>query len=268
MTVAIDIQYTTGQSRPAIERALIAAGRNLDDLQPADLSPLEDFHTMGRIATAQLAELAGLAGEDRVLDAGCGIGGTARFLAERYGCHVTAIDLTDEYCDTACWLNQLVGLGDQVTVRRGNVTSLPFAEAAFDVVVSQHVQMNVAEKATLYEEANRVLASGGRLTIWDITAGSGAGLDYPLPWADTPEFSHLVSADALRAAVEGAGFAVEHWNDLSDDAAALMDAVLSLPPGPLGLHAFVPHFAQKAANLTRGLATERLRAVQGVARSA
>ena len=46
-----------------IERALIAAGKDLDRLAPADLGLLEDFHTMGRIATAQLVDLAGISSQ-------------------------------------------------------------------------------------------------------------------------------------------------------------------------------------------------------------
>ena len=264
----IDAQYSTGLSRRNIEQALIAAGKDLGHLQPADLGPLEDFHTLGRIATSQLAELAKITTEDAVLDAGSGIGGTARFLADQYRCRVTAIDLTEEYCETARWLNRLTGLDDRISVRQGDVTNLPFADASFQVVTSQHVQMNVADKARLYGEARRVLVPGGRLAIWDITAGQAGELDYPLPWADRPERSHLTSAGQLRAAVESAGFTVEHWDDLTDPAAALMDAVLSRPAGPLGLHAFVDNFAAKAANLTQGLSSGRLRAIQGIARAA
>jgi ubiquinone/menaquinone biosynthesis C-methylase UbiE len=261
----IGTQYATGLSRQSIERALVSAGKDIAHLTPADLGALEDFHTMGRIATGQLAGLAGITGQDSVLDAGTGIGGTARFLAGTYGCAVTAVDLTEEYCDTARWLNELTGLGRQITVRQADVTRLPFADASFDVAVSQHVQMNVADKSRLYAEARRVLVTGGRLAIWDITAGRAATLDYPLPWADQPDRSHLVTAAALRTAIETAGFTVEHWADLSDDAGALMRAVLSQPPAPLGLHAFVPDFAVKAANLTAALSDGRLRVVQAVA---
>jgi sarcosine/dimethylglycine N-methyltransferase len=261
----IGAQYSTGLSRHNIEQALLAAGQDLDDLQPADLGPLEDFHTMGRLATSQLAELATITSDDEVLDAGSGIGGTARFLASQRRCRVTAIDLTGEYCETARWLNRLTGLDDRISVRQGDVTDLPFADATFDVVTSQHVQMNVADKASLYREARRVLVTGGRLAIWDIAAGRPGPLDYPLPWADQPELSHLATPGQLRAAVETAGFAVSDWNDLTDQAAGLMEAFVSLPPSPLGLHAFVEDFVQKAGNLARGLASGRLRAIQGIA---
>jgi sarcosine/dimethylglycine N-methyltransferase len=260
-------QYSTGLSQANIERALIAAGKDLEHLVPADLAMLEDFHTMGRIATAQLVDLAGITGETAVLDAGSGIGGTARYVADRFGATVTAVDLTDEYCETHRWLNGLVGLDKQISVHQGDVTALPFADASFDVALSQHVQMNVADKVSLYSEARRVLVAGGRLALWDITIGDGRELTFPVPWADQPAHSHLVGPDDLRAAVESAGFAVEQWNDLSDQASALMEALLGQPAGPLGLQVFVADFARKAQNLTAALSDGQLRVIQGVARA-
>jgi len=260
-------QYSTGVSQQNIERALIAAGHDLDHLQPADLGLLEDFHTMGRLATIQLVELAGIKSEDEVLDAGSGIGGTARFIADSYRCRVSAVDLTEEYCETARWLDRLVGLDDLISVRHADVTELPFAEASFQVVVSQHVQMNVADKSRLYQEARRVLATGGRLAMWDLTAGTAGELDYPLPWADQPELSHLATTEQLREIVEASGFAFDHWNDLSEGTAAFMAALLAERPNPLGLQAFVPNFAEKVNNLALALGDGRLRVIQGVARA-
>ena len=261
----IGTQYATGLSRHSIEQALAAAGKDLAHLTAADLGPLEDFHTMGRIATGQLAELAKITSEDRVLDAGTGIGGTARFLAGQYGCQVTGVDLTEEYCETARWLNGLTGLSAKISVSQADVTDLPFGDAAFDAVFSQHVQMNVADKVRLYAEARRVLVPGGRLASWDITAGAPGDIGYPLPWADHPARSHLATPAGLRAAIESAGFAVSQWNDLTDQAAALMQTMLAQPPNPLGLHAFVTDFRRKVENLTQALADGRLRAIQGVA---
>jgi sarcosine/dimethylglycine N-methyltransferase len=71
----------------------------------------------------------------------------------------------------------------------------------------------------------------------------------------------------LRTAIETAGFAVDHWNDLTEQAASLMQALLALPANPLGLHAFVADFEDKVTNLTSALADGRLRAIQGVARA-
>jgi sarcosine/dimethylglycine N-methyltransferase len=267
MNSAVGTQYSTGLSQHNIERALIAAGKDLEHLAPADLGLVEDFHTMGRLATAALVDLAGITSETAVLDAGSGVGGTARYVADRFGCTVTAVDLTDEYCETHRWLNRLVGLDRRISVHQGDVTQLPFADGIFDVAISQHVQMNVADKARLYSEARRVLVNGGRLALWDITIGDGGELSYPLPWAEQPAHSHLVSPDELRAVVESSGFAIEQWNDLTDQAGALMQALLAQPANPLGLHAFVADFAHKAANLTAALSDGRLRVIQGVARA-
>ncbi len=265
--IQIQTQYSTGASRQAIERALVAAGKDPGHLRPGDLALLEDFHTMGRIATAQLADLAGISPDDEVLDAGSGIGGTARYLAGRSGCRVVAVDLTEEYCATARWLNQLAGLDDRISVRQADVTDLPFEDAAFTLVFSLHVQMNVADKALLYQEARRVLAAGGQLAVWDIAAGEGGVPDFPVPWADRPDYSHLTTPGRLRAAIETSGFEIGQWNDLTDQAAGVMQALLALPPSPIGLGAFVPDFEVKASNLTAALADGRLRAVQGVARA-
>jgi SAM-dependent methyltransferase len=106
-------------------------------------------------------------------------------------------------------------------VRQADVTDLPFDDATFTLMFSQHVQMNVADKARLYEEARRGLADGGRLAIWDIVAGEDREPDFPLPWADRPEYSHLTTPGRLRTAIATSGFEIEQWNDLTDEAADL-----------------------------------------------
>lgn len=264
-------QYAVGGVRERIEDALRAAGKDLDALSPADLAggpaSFEHFHSLGRIGTTALLEAAQVTAGDRVLDAGSSIGGTSRLLAGEHDCRVTAVDLTAEYCDVARWLNGLVQLEDRIEVLEGDVTNLPLHDGAFDLVVSQHVQMNVADKSRLYSEARRVLRPDGRLALWDVVAGPQQPLAFPVPWADTPEHSHLVTTDQLAAALKGAGFTLEVWNDLTEFAVAAMTPVLEAPADPLGLQLLVPDIETKVRNLLENARGERLRLIQAVARA-
>ncbi len=257
-------QYATGLARQNIEAALVRVGKNPAQLDPADLLMMEDFHSLGRLATAGLVKLAEVTAEDRVLDAGTGIGGTARMLAHEIGCTVTAIDLTQEYCETATWLNESTGLAGRIAVLHADVTELPFEDRSFDVVISQHVQMNVADKPRLYAEAHRVLAPGGRLALWDITAGPEHPIVFPVPWADTPELSHLVTPEALREITESAGFDVAVWNDLTEPAAEAMTQIVSGELPPLGIQVFVPEIRTKGRNIAVNFAENRARVIQAV----
>jgi 2-polyprenyl-3-methyl-5-hydroxy-6-metoxy-1,4-benzoquinol methylase len=79
----------------------MARGNDLAELKPEDLAPVDEFHVRGREATVELAHRASLWPGSRVLDFGCGLGGSARYLAAEHQCHVTGIDLTQEYVDVA-----------------------------------------------------------------------------------------------------------------------------------------------------------------------
>ena len=86
----------------------------------------------------------------RVLDAGCGVGGSSRYLAHTYGCQVEAIDLTPQYVEAAVRLNELCGLDKKIDVRQGGVTDLPYADQRFDLVWCQNVTMNVGDKRSMF----------------------------------------------------------------------------------------------------------------------
>jgi ubiquinone/menaquinone biosynthesis C-methylase UbiE len=255
--------YATGGTRDKIEEALRRAGKDPERFTVEDLGFLEDFHSLGRIATLGLLDLAGVSSGDRVLDAGSGIGGTARLLASQRGCHVTTVDLTADFCDTARWINETVGLSDLIDVHEGTVLDLPFTPGSFDVVVSQHVQMNIADKARLYSEARRVLVPGGRLALWDVTAGPVQPIRLPVPWASVPEHSHLVTADELRGLTTDAGFEVTAWNDLTEMGTNVMRQIAAAPP-ELGLDVYVPDFSAKLGNFAENGAEDRIRLIQAV----
>src|SRR5437764_11613036 len=110
------------------------------------LAPLDQFHGRGPLATRELVALLQPQTGERVLDIGSGIGGPARWIAAKFGCHVTGVDLTPEFCVAAERLNEATGLLERVTITRGSALDLPVPDAAFDAAYSQNVIMNIADK--------------------------------------------------------------------------------------------------------------------------
>src|SRR4030088_837124 len=88
--------YSTGHILPSILNGLVAAGKDPDHIGPDDLVMLEEFHTLGPVAPAALAQASGIGPDDYVLDAGCGIGGPARHLARACGWRATGGGFTPE----------------------------------------------------------------------------------------------------------------------------------------------------------------------------
>jgi MPBQ/MSBQ methyltransferase len=193
--VAIEHHYTRPNLENTILTALKNAGKNVDQLTVDDIAPIDEFHTRGREATANLASLLNnnLQPNIHVLDVGAGIGGPSRYLASRFGCHVTGLDLVEEYCNVANSLATRVKLDNLLTYRQGDATKMPFEDATFDIVWTQHASMNIADKKRLYSEMHRVLKPSGKLAIYDVFKGSSNSSDiddgsstssihFPVPW--------------------------------------------------------------------------------------
>ncbi len=267
----IQTHYTRTDLGSAILAALAQAGKDPDRLSPEDLAPVDEFHIRGRAATLELARAAGLDATKRVLDVGSGVGGTSRCLAKEFGCRVTGIDLTDEYCDAAAMLSARIGLSPLVEYRQGDATSLPFDDASFDVVWTEHVAMNIPDKPRLYSEMHRVLKPGGTLAIYDILAGPAGPVLFPVPWARTPDTSFLVRPDELRQLLEEAGFKIADWTDTTDAArtwfVSLAEKIRKEGLPPLGFHLLMgSDFQAMAQNQRRNLEEERIVLAQVIAR--
>ena len=120
-----------------------------------------------------MANLLDASGTDHLLDVGSGIGGPARYMARRFGCRVSGIDLTAEFCEVARHLTSLLGLEERVVLRQGDALAMPFAGAEFDGAWSMNVSMNIADKRALYREIHRVLKPGARLVLSEVRPGAG-----------------------------------------------------------------------------------------------
>jgi sarcosine/dimethylglycine N-methyltransferase len=202
-----------------LKTALTALGPEDQQLTPRQLHTLDQFHTRGLVATAELAKLTRITADMSVLDVGSGVGGPARFLAATYGCRVIGVDLSEAFVDAARYLTERTGQSGQVSFETASALELPFDDGRFDVVLLQHVAMNISNRARLYREIRRVLKSGGRFATFDVVLNTGEP-HYPLPWARTPETSFLLTAAATREAIEPAGFRTLAWQDDTEAAKA------------------------------------------------
>ena len=248
-----------------IKSAIATLAPESQALTVAQLAPLDQFHTRGILATAELARAAGVEPSSRVLDLGCGIGGPARYLAATFGCQVTGVDLSPEFIDAASYLTARSGLSDRVTFQAGDALSLPFDDASFDVLFLQHVAMNIQDRTALYAEVRRILAPGGRLATYDLVLRDG-DVAYPVPWARDASASFLLSESDTRTALERAGYKAILWRDDTPAARDWFQAVMSAPPrsGPnLGL-VMGTEFAAMTGNLARNLRENRLGVLSAV----
>jgi ubiquinone/menaquinone biosynthesis C-methylase UbiE len=238
----------------------------LADIAPDDhrltveqLAPLDQFHTRGMMATAELAGAANLDASSRVLDLGCGIGGPARYLAATFSCKVTGVDLSPNFIDAARYLTKRCELDHLVTFETGEALHLPFEAASFDTVFLQHVAMNIENRTALYAEIHRVLTQDGRFATYDIVLRAG-DVVYPVPWAQDASTSFLLTEIATRSALENAGFKASRWQDDTQTALDWFKASAGAPPkSSLNLSLVMgDDFPAKTGNLARNIRENRL----------
>jgi ubiquinone/menaquinone biosynthesis C-methylase UbiE len=212
--------YTRGNLLQRLQAALAEDG--VDPARPTlqALAPYDQFHGRGLEATEDLAALVQPAASDHLLDVGSGLGGPARYLAQRFGCRVTGVDLTPEFCAVATQLTQQLGLQNQVDFHVADALALPFGDASFDGAYSMNVSMNIADKASLYCALRRVLKPGGWLLLSELARGDGPEPDYPTPWAASAASSFLATPEQTRQGLLDAGFEVLQLKHSLDKARA------------------------------------------------
>ncbi|WP_126227685.1 class I SAM-dependent methyltransferase [Burkholderia ambifaria] len=267
----VEQHYAQGSLLEEIKKAFACVGKDHRSLTSADLAVLDAFHLGGHQATIQLARQIPMGPGLAILDVGCGLGGSCRYLAQTYGCTVLGIDLTEEYVSVASELSAWTGCDNSVQFLKASALEMPVGDGRFDVVWTQHVQMNVSKKRELYREFARVLKPRGVLLFHEVFLGSGEPVRYPVPWASEKSISFLSAPREARDQIEAEGFVIEKWEDVSErDAASLKKAgeiMGSTRHGPplismlLGADA-----ASKLKNAMVNLSEGRIKVVQAVAR--
>jgi len=268
----IATHYTHGNLVAAIRSGIESVGKAIDSVTVDDLAPVDEFHIGGRQASEDFLGQLDLTPEKHILDVGCGLGGTARFVASRYRCRVSGIDLTPEYVETARVVCRWVGLDDRISLHQGSALSMPFADRAFDGACMLHVGMNIEDKAKLCSEVSRVLRSSSLFGIYDVMRIGDGELTYPVPWATTAASSAVAEPGQYRRALQADGFAVIAERNRRDFALTFFEQLRAKTaaaggPPPLGLHILMgKNTPEKVQNMIQNISTGRLAPVELIAR--
>ncbi len=268
---AIADHWATGDIYARIVAAVAQTSKSLDALTVQDLAPVDHFHARGFPATVELGDRLPIHANHHLLDIGCGLGGPARYFAQRFHCRVSGVDITQPFVEAANKLTQLLAMEDLVTIEHGNGHHLPYADSMFDGAYTQHVTMNVADRAQFFAEAYRVLKPGAFFALTEHGLGPIGEPYYPLPWSEDGRGSYLVSPMETRELLEAAGFVDivaedTHAKYLAAYQQALdMAARGALPP--LGVHILTGVTGlQKMQNAVRNIEEGRTSPVQVVCR--
>lgn len=268
---AIADNWGKGDVYALIVSALKKASKSLESLTMEDLAPVDHYHARGFPATVELADRLPIKAGQHIVDIGCGLGGPARYIAKRFQCKVSGIDITEPFVEAANKLTGLLRMEGQVTIEHGDGQHLPYADTCFDGAYTQHVTMNVADRPRFFAEAYRVLKPGAFFALTEHGLGPTGNPHYPLPWSADGSGAYLVTPSETRGFLEAAGFEDIVVEDTGAKYVATYRTVIEkaekgiLPP--LGTHIFAGATAlQKARNAARNIEEGRTHPIQLICR--
>lgn len=175
-------------------------------------SASESIFDASRRSVVQMAELAApLTASTRVLDIGSGYGGPARYLASRFGCQVTALNLSEKENERARVLNREQGLEDAIHVIDGSFEDIPLPATSVDRVWSQDALLHSDNRDRVVSEVARVLRPGGKWVFTDPMQSDTCPDGVLQPILDRLHLSSLASPQFYRDACQRYGLAEEKF---------------------------------------------------------
>ena len=168
-----------------------------------------------------IEKVGGITKDDYVLDAGCGVGGNAVWLAKTFGCKVVGVSIVPEQVETAKKRAKEAGVSDLCDFKLMDYMNFTFPDETFTVVMGLESICYADPKSEFIKGVWRILKKGGRFGMADgfaeIDVNSMQGNDKRVMhrWMDGWKLNNMETLDAWKSFANTAGFASADYVDVS-----------------------------------------------------
>ena len=160
--------------------------------------------------------LVGVDATSRILDLGAGYGGSARYLADRFGCRVSCLNLSKTQNARNRTLTADARLTDRVRVVHGDFENIPEPDDSFNIVWSLDALLHSGNRIRVFNEVRRVLVTGGQFIFTDPMQSDNCPDGVLQPILDRIHLSMLASFSFYRAELGARSFEEFDTEDLTD----------------------------------------------------
>ena len=181
-----------------------------------DFNEVDQFHYYGVEALEHTAQIIDITSKTNLLDIGSGLGGPARYLAWKYGCEVTGVELQKELCDIAIGLTAETALSEKVSFINKDILEHDFQEIEYDAWVSYLVFLHIKDRTNLFKICASGLKNEGRFYIEDYYQ------KHPFSYQEKESLDQVVACPYLPDKaqyiedLENAGFKDIQFEDVTD----------------------------------------------------
>ena len=177
----------------------------------------ESIFDASRRTVEKMASLIKINKDMRILDLGSGYGGAARYLAKKYGCRISCLNLSKKENERNREKNKKGELDNLIDVIDGNFEKIPFYDSTFDIVWSEDAMLHSGNKDKVFEEAFRVLKTGGELIFTDPMQSDDCPEGVLQPVLDRIHLDSMGSFDFYKKTAADKGFKKKDIIDLSEN---------------------------------------------------